>query len=115
MQAPLAVWRPWLEQALTGAVALPCVQEDLELESGEYFLAQQEKAKRKKAAEQAQQAERVAEKKRKRQEAFVPPQVLTLPANKMNSTQQCHMSKESSKACSTDCGLCNTWLYCCFA
>ncbi|KAK9916407.1 hypothetical protein WJX75_002234 [Coccomyxa subellipsoidea] len=49
-------------------------KEDLELESGEYFLAQQEKAKRKKAAEQAQQAERVAEKKRKRQEAFVPPQ-----------------------------------------
>jgi len=79
-------------------VALPCIQEDLELESGEYFLAQQEKVKRKKAAEQAQQAERVAEKKRKRQEAFVPPQVLTLPARKMDSAQQCHMSTELKKA-----------------
>ncbi|CAL8467179.1 g6715 [Coccomyxa elongata] len=49
-------------------------KEDLELESGEYFLAQQEKTKRKRAAEQAQQAERVAQKKLKRQEAFVPPQ-----------------------------------------
>ncbi len=46
------------------------------MESGEYFLAQQEKTKRKRAAEQAQQAERVAQKKLKRQEAFVPPQVL---------------------------------------
>ncbi len=51
------------------------LQEDLELESGEYFLAQEEKTKRKRAAEQAQQAERVAQKKLKRQEAFVPPQV----------------------------------------
>lgn len=47
----------------------------MELESGEYFLAQAERNKRQKASEQAQQADRVAEKKRKRMEAFAPPKV----------------------------------------
>ena len=52
------------------------VQVDLQLESGEYFLAQDEKAERAKEAQQQKQADRVAERKRKREAAFeVPAQV----------------------------------------
>jgi ribosomal RNA assembly protein len=54
-------------------------QEDLELESGEYFLAQAERSKRHKVSMQAQQADRVADKKRKRLEAFAPPKVRPFP------------------------------------
>ena len=45
------------------------------LESGEYFLSQEQKAARATAAQQAKQAARVEERKRQREEAFVPPQV----------------------------------------
>lgn len=47
----------------------------MELESGEYFLAQAGRNKRQKATKLAQQADRVAEKKRKRMDAFAPPKV----------------------------------------
>lgn len=45
------------------------------LESGEYFLSQEQKAARAKAAQQAAQAGRVEERKRQREEAFVAPEV----------------------------------------
>lgn len=45
------------------------------LESGEYFLSPEQKAARAKAVQQAQQAQRVEERKRQREEAFVAPQV----------------------------------------
>lgn len=50
-------------------------QVDLQLESGEYFLSQPDRRRAAKAAEQAQQAERVAARQRQRQAAFVPPKV----------------------------------------
>ena len=46
---------------------------DLQLESGEYFLAQEARAERTKETQQQRQAERVAERKRKREAAFEPP------------------------------------------
>jgi len=49
------------------------VQVDLQLESGEYFLAQDEKAERAHEAQQQKQADRVAERKRKRETAFEAP------------------------------------------
>ncbi len=55
-------------------------QVDLQLESGEYFLAQQERAKRSRAAQQTQQAERTADRKRQRQQAFMAPQVRQEPS-----------------------------------
>lgn len=50
-------------------------QVDLQLESGEYFLSNEAKAAKKRAAKDAQQAERSAASKRKKEEAFVPPKV----------------------------------------
>lgn len=56
------------------------MQVDLQLESGEYFLAQDERAERAKEAQQQKQADRVAERKRKREEAFeAPAQVTGIP------------------------------------
>ena len=49
------------------------VKVDLQLESGEYFLAQEARAERTKETQQQRQAERVAERKRKREAAFEPP------------------------------------------
>ncbi|GBG77121.1 hypothetical protein CBR_g23447 [Chara braunii] len=46
---------------------------DLQLESGEYFLSEEAKRVKKWSDKSEKQAERVAEKKRKREEAFVPP------------------------------------------
>lgn len=58
----------------TGLEAMGCcAQVDLQLESGEYFLAQDEKAEKAKEAQQQKQAERVAERKRKREAAFGAP------------------------------------------
>ncbi len=54
---------------------MPPSKEDLMLESGEYFLSQEQKAARAKAAQQAAQEARVEKRKREREEAFVPPQV----------------------------------------
>ena len=48
-------------------------QVDLQLESGEYFLAQDEKAQRAQEAQQQKQFDRVAERKRKREAAFEAP------------------------------------------
>jgi hypothetical protein len=48
-------------------------QIDLQLESGEYFLAQDEKAQRAQEAQQQKQFDRVAERKRKREAAFEAP------------------------------------------
>ena len=48
-------------------------QVDLQLESGEYFLAQDEKAQRTQEAQQQKQFDRVAERKRKREAAFEAP------------------------------------------
>ncbi|KAK9825423.1 hypothetical protein WJX81_004648 [Elliptochloris bilobata] len=60
---------------------------DLQLESGEYFLSQPDRRRAAKAAEQAQQAERVAERQRQRQAAFVPPKepAVAKPAAAANS------------------------------
>lgn len=53
-----------------------CVfQEDLLLESGEYFLSDTKKFAKKWQEKQEKQAEKTAEKKRKREEAFIPPKV----------------------------------------
>lgn len=46
---------------------------DLQLESGEYFLSDQKKFAKKWQVQQEKQAEKVAENKRKRESAFVPP------------------------------------------
>ena len=51
------------------------MQEDIQLETGEYFLSEQKKQSNKWREKQAKQAEKTAENKRKRQEAFIPPQV----------------------------------------
>ncbi|KAF5949413.1 hypothetical protein HYC85_011406 [Camellia sinensis] len=46
---------------------------DLQLESGEYFLSDEKKSAKKWQQKQEKQAEKTAENKRKREEAFVPP------------------------------------------
>ena len=48
---------------------------DLQLESGEYFLSQSQKAARKAADQQEQQRQRVHDRQQERLKAFVPPQV----------------------------------------
>ena len=48
---------------------------DLQLESGEYFLSQSQKAARKAADQQEQQRQRVQDKQQERLKAFVPPEV----------------------------------------
>lgn len=48
---------------------------DLQLESGEYFLSQSQKAARKAADKQEQQLQRVQDRQQERLKAFVPPQV----------------------------------------
>lgn len=48
-------------------------KEDLQLESGEYFLSEQAKAASKRQAAAAKQAAKVAERQQQRAEAFVPP------------------------------------------
>ncbi len=53
------------------------MQVDLQLESGEYFLAQDERAERAKEAQQQKQADRVEERKRKREAAFEAPAQVT--------------------------------------
>ena len=50
---------------------------DLQLESGEYFLAQDERTERAKEAQQQKQADRIAERKRKREAAFEAPAQVT--------------------------------------
>ena len=51
-------------------------QVDIQLETGEYFLSDKKKSAKKWQERQAQQAEKTAENKRKRDESFVPPKVL---------------------------------------
>ena len=57
---------------------------DLQLESGEYFLAQGARAERTKVTQQQRQAERVAERKRKRQAAHEPPAQVTMHCLELN-------------------------------
>lgn len=52
------------------------LQEDVQLETGEYFLSDKKKSAKKWQEGQAKQAEKTAESKRRREEAFVPPKVL---------------------------------------
>lgn len=52
------------------------LQEDIQLETGEYFLSDKKKSAKKWQEGQAKQAEKTAESKRRREEAFVPPKVL---------------------------------------
>eukprot|EP00899_Mesostigma_viride_P027000 jgi/Mesvir1/7485/Mv19246-RA.1 len=47
---------------------------DLQLESGEYFLSQEQKMARKRAAKEQKQDQRAADRRKQREEAFVPPQ-----------------------------------------
>jgi len=54
-------------------------QVDLQLESGEYFLSQPDRKRAAKAAEQAQQAERVVARQAARAAAFVPPKARRPP------------------------------------
>ena len=51
---------------------------DLQLESGEYFLSQHQKAQRKAADQQEQQQQREQERQQKRLKAFIPPEVCAL-------------------------------------
>ncbi|KAL2239178.1 KRR1 small subunit processome component homolog [Sesamum indicum] len=50
---------------------------DMQLESGEYFLSDKKKQAKKWQEKQEKQAEKTAESKRRREEAFVPPEELT--------------------------------------
>lgn len=47
----------------------------MELETGEFFLSDQKKKEKKWREKQDKQAAKVAESKRKRDEAFIPPEV----------------------------------------
>lgn len=51
-------------------------QEDLLLESGEYFLSDKKRLAKKWEEKQEKQAEKTAENKRKRAESFIPPKVV---------------------------------------
>ena len=48
---------------------------DLEIESGEYFLTQEQKASKVEAEKESKKQAAVGEKKRKREEAYQPPKV----------------------------------------
>ena len=54
---------------------LTVFQVDIELETGEYFLSDKRKSAKKWQEKQEKQAEKTAENKRKREEAFIPPKV----------------------------------------
>ncbi|KAK7276566.1 hypothetical protein RIF29_17709 [Crotalaria pallida] len=55
---------------------------DIQLETGEYFLSDKKKSAKKWQEKQEKQAEKTAENKRKREEAFIPPKEPTIPADK---------------------------------
>jgi len=52
-------------------------QIDIQLETGEYFLSNKRKSAKIWQEKQEKQAEKTAENKRKREEAFIPPKVCT--------------------------------------
>ena len=52
------------------------MQIDIQLETGEYFLSDKTKSAKKWQEKQEKQAEKTAENKRKREAAFMPPEVL---------------------------------------
>ena len=52
------------------------IQIDIQLETGEYFLSDKTKSAKKWQEKQEKQAEKTAENKRKREAAFMPPEVL---------------------------------------
>lgn len=53
-----------------------CIQVDIQLETGEYFLSDRTKSAKKWQEKQEKQAEKTAESKRKREAAFIAPEVL---------------------------------------
>lgn len=72
-------------------------QIDLQLESGEYFLSDKKKQARKWREKQEKQAEKTAESKRKREEAFVPPEE---PKRQDSKTRSAEMSDVTTIASS---------------
>lgn len=72
-------------------------QIDLQLESGEYFLSDKKKQARKWREKQEKQAEKTAESKRKREEAFVPPEE---PKRQDSKTRSAEMSEVTTIASS---------------
>lgn len=72
-------------------------QIDLQLESGEYFLSDKKKQARKWREKQEKQAEKTAESKRKREEAFVPPEE---PKRQDSNTRSAEMSDVTTIASS---------------
>lgn len=72
-------------------------QIDLQLESGEYFLSDKKKQARKWREKQEKQAEKTAESKRKREEAFVPPEE---PKRQDSHTRSAEMSDVTTIASS---------------
>lgn len=72
-------------------------QIDLQLESGEYFLSDKKKQARKWREKQEKQAEKTAESKRKREEAFVPPEE---PRRQDSNTRSAEMSDVTTIASS---------------
>ena len=74
------------------------VKVDLQLESGEYFLAQEARAERIKETQQQRQAKRVAERKRKREAAFEPPAQVSmhcLELGDVHALVQSYLAKSS--------------------
>lgn len=68
----------YMSMEVTLKLPLVCfgiLQEDIELETGEYFLSEKKKSAKIWQEKQAKQAQKVAENKRKREEAFIPPKV----------------------------------------
>ncbi|MED6168326.1 Ribosomal RNA assembly protein mis3 [Stylosanthes scabra] len=76
---------------------------DIELETGEYFLSAKKKSAKKWQEKQEKQAEKTAENKRKREEAFIPPQEPTKlvdkseDANNNSVTDMANSLKQKAK------------------
>ena len=84
------------------------VKVDLQLESGEYFLAQEARAERTKETQQQRQAERVAERKRKREAAFEPPAQVNMLYLELGDV---HALSQSCLAKSLDAYICSRKQY----
>lgn len=63
------------------------IQIDEQLASGEFFLSQKKKSAKKWQEKQEKQTQKTAENKRKREAAFVPPEVVYCEANYFNRLQ----------------------------
>lgn len=65
----------------------PPSKEDIQLETGEYFLSDKKKSAKKWQEGQAKQAEKTAESKRRREEAFVPPKETAMQNTSMSNDE----------------------------